>query len=167
MVVVALRLPDVPVMVSVLVPTLAALSAVNVRLLDPVVGFGEMEAVTPVGRPELERFTLPVNPYIAFTNTKDVCEVPWPISTNPGPESVKLGAWTPRLMVVVAVKLPDFPVIVNVLVLEGAELLAVRVKTLFPDVGFALHEAVTPLGRPDTARSTFPVNPYCGVTVIV
>ena len=49
-----------------------------------------------------------------------------------------------RLIVVVAVKLPDFPVIVNVLLLDGAELLAVRVKTLFPDVGFALQEAVTP-----------------------
>ena len=62
--VVAVRLSDVPVIVSVLVPTLAELSAVNVRLLDPVVGFGEKEAVTPAGRPEIERFTLPVNPYI-------------------------------------------------------------------------------------------------------
>ncbi len=70
-------------------------------------------------------------------------------------------------MVVVAVRLPDVPVIVSVLLLDGAELLAVSVNTLVPEVGFALHEAVTPLGRPDTARSTFPVNPYCGVTVMV
>jgi hypothetical protein len=66
-VVVAVRLPDVPVTVSTLVPTLAALSAVNVKLLDPVVGFGEKDTVTPDGKPDMDRFTLPVNPYIWFT----------------------------------------------------------------------------------------------------
>ncbi len=50
-------------MVRVYCPRLAELLAVSVSVLLPVVGFGEKEAVTPLGRPETERFTLPVNPY--------------------------------------------------------------------------------------------------------
>ena len=50
-------------MVTVLVPTAAVLLAVNVRVLEFVVGFGENEAVTPLGSPETARFTLPLNPY--------------------------------------------------------------------------------------------------------
>ena len=62
-------MPEVPVMVSVFVPTAAELAAVNVRMLLPVVGFGFHSAVTPLGRPETERVTLPVNPYSGFTPT--------------------------------------------------------------------------------------------------
>jgi len=65
--VVAVRLPDVPVMVTVVVPRLAELLAVTVSVLIPVAGFGEKDAVTPVGSPETERLTLPVNPYWGFT----------------------------------------------------------------------------------------------------
>jgi hypothetical protein len=49
-------------MVRVLFPTLAELLAVTVRVLEPVVGFGEKEAVTPAGRPETDRFTPPAKP---------------------------------------------------------------------------------------------------------
>ena len=62
-VVVAVRLPEMPVMVSVLVPPLAVLLAVSVSVLVPVVDAGENEALTPLGRPDRERFTLPVKPY--------------------------------------------------------------------------------------------------------
>jgi len=92
---------------------------------------------------------------------------PMPISTFPPLESVNVGAWMVRVRVVVTVRLPDVPVIVRLLVPPGAELLAVNVSTLVPDVGLVPHVAVTPLGRPDTERFTFPLNPYCGVTVIV
>jgi hypothetical protein len=61
-VVVAVWVPQVPVMVSVNCPMAAALLAVSVRLLSEVVGFGLKDAVTPLGRPETERFTLPMNP---------------------------------------------------------------------------------------------------------
>ena len=62
-VVVAVWLPEVPVMVTLYCPRLAELLAVNVSaLLYPVVGFGEKDAVTPLGRPDAERVTLPVNP---------------------------------------------------------------------------------------------------------
>ena len=67
MVVVAFWLPEIPVIVSVAVPGTAELLAVRVSVLLPVVGFGEKEAVTPLGRPEMEKFTLPVNPYAGST----------------------------------------------------------------------------------------------------
>jgi hypothetical protein len=42
----------------------------------------------------------------------------------------------------------------------GAELLATRVRVLLKLVGLALHVAVTPLGRPEMDRLTFPLNPF-------
>ena len=61
--VVTLRLPDVPVTLTVHGPTVAELLAVNVSVLYPVVGFGAKDGVTPFGSPETERLTPPVNPY--------------------------------------------------------------------------------------------------------
>ena len=80
---------------------------------------------------------------------------------------MKVGALIVRAMVVVAFKAPEVPVMVRLLVPPGAELLAASVNTLVPDVGFVPQDAVTPLGNPDTARLTFPLNPYWGVTVMV
>ena len=68
-VVVAVRAPDFPVMVPWYCPTVTELLAVSVSKLDPVAGFGEKDAVTPLGRPEAERVTLPVNPFRGFTLT--------------------------------------------------------------------------------------------------
>jgi len=90
-VVVADREPDVPVMVSVVVPRAAVLLAVSVSVVLPVVGFGEKDAVTPAGRPVMARFTLPLNPYCGFTEIPNVPELPWPIYAVPA-ESVKPGA---------------------------------------------------------------------------
>jgi hypothetical protein len=67
MVCVAVCLPEVPVMLSVYWPTGAVLPAVSVRMLFELVGFGVNAAVTPLGSPDTERFTLPVNPYCGFT----------------------------------------------------------------------------------------------------
>jgi len=50
-------------MVTLYCPRLAVLLAVSVSVLAPVVGFGEKDAVTPLGRPVAERVTLPVNPF--------------------------------------------------------------------------------------------------------
>jgi hypothetical protein len=61
-VVLAVRLPEVPLIVTVDVPTVAELLAVSVSTLDAVVGFVENDAVTPIGRPEAARVTLPLNP---------------------------------------------------------------------------------------------------------
>ncbi len=55
-VVLAESLPDVPLMVIVLTPTGAVLAAESVSSVCPLAGFGEMDAVTPCGRPDTERF---------------------------------------------------------------------------------------------------------------
>ena len=44
---------------------------------------------------------------------------------------------------------------------------AVSVNVLVPVVLLGLKEAVMPLGRPEADKLTLPVNPFCGVTVIV
>lgn len=54
--------PDVPVIVMVEVPMVAVELAVSVNTLLDVAGFVPNPAVTPAGKPEAERVTLPVNP---------------------------------------------------------------------------------------------------------
>ena len=132
--VVAVRLPEVPVMVSVLVPTLAVLLAVRVSVLVCVVGLGEKLAVTPWGKPDTARFTLPLNPYSGVTEIGAVLDVPWPRFKLPGLVSVKLGPWMESDKVVVSVRLPEVPVMVSVLLPTLAVLLAVRVRVLVPVV---------------------------------
>lgn len=170
-VVVALRLPEVPVMVNVTVPAFAVLLAVNVSTLDEVAGFGLNEAVTPLGKVEVLRVTLPENP---LTGVIVIVLVPLapPFATVTvfgDAERVKLctEACTVRLSVVVLVKLPDTPEMVTVTVPVAAVELAVNVKVLVEVVGFGLKAAVTPLGRPEAERVTLPLKPPAGVTVIV
>jgi hypothetical protein len=57
------KLPDAPVTVTVAVPVAAVLLAVNVNVLVPVVVAGLNDAVTPLGRPDADRPTLPLNPF--------------------------------------------------------------------------------------------------------
>ena len=69
----------------------------------------------------------------------------------------------------IAVRVPDVPVMVNKVgstVFVLAELLAVSFSTLVPVVGFVLQVGVTPLGRPEAARLTLPVNSFSGVIVM-
>ena len=116
--------------------------------------------MTPVGKPETARFTLPLNPYSGVTWIEAGLDVPWPRFNLPGLESVKLGPWMESDRVVVSVKLREVPVMVSVLMPTLAVLLAVRVSVLVPVVEVGEKEALTPLGRPDTARFTLPLNPY-------
>ncbi len=57
--------------------------------------------------------------------------------------------------------------IVTVAVPTFAVALAVNVSALVEEVGFGLNAAFTPLGKPDAARLTLPLNPLAGVTVIM
>jgi len=56
---------------------------------------------------------------------------------------------------------------VTVEVPVAAVLLAVSVKALVEVAGFGLKEAVTPLGRPEADKLTFPVKPFWGATLMV
>ncbi len=62
-VVVLLKLPDVPVSVTVAVPVVAVVLAVKVSVLVEVAGFGLKVAVTPLGRPVAVNITLPAKPF--------------------------------------------------------------------------------------------------------
>jgi hypothetical protein len=68
-VVVCVKLPEVPVMVTVVgPPTVAVGLAVNVKTLDVVALVGLNDAVTPLGRVEVTaKLTLPVKPFSGFT----------------------------------------------------------------------------------------------------
>ena len=79
-----------PVMVRVYCPGAAELLVVSVNALFAVAGFGEKDAVTPFGRPDTARFTLPLNPYCGYTATYVVPEAPWATARDPG-ERIKLG----------------------------------------------------------------------------
>jgi hypothetical protein len=58
-------------------PTVAVLVAQSVIALEPVVaGLGLNAAVTPLGRPEVEKVTLPVNPLTGVTEMVSVLLVP-------------------------------------------------------------------------------------------
>lgn len=170
-VVVCVSVPEVPVMVTVAVPVVAVLLAVKVRTLVEVVGFVPNAAVTPEGKPDADKLTLPVNPPEGVTVIVLFPLFPWTTVTLEGDaESEKLGvatAFTVREIVVVWVSVPEVPVMVTVAVPVVAVLLAVNVTLLVEVVGLVPNAAVTPEGKPDADKLTLPVNPPEGVTVMV
>lgn len=66
-VVVLVRLPEVPVMVTVAAPVVAVLLAVSVKALVLAVLLGLKDALTPPGRPEADRLTLSLKPFWGVT----------------------------------------------------------------------------------------------------
>ena len=68
-------MPETPVTVMLYCPGATELLTANVSVLLPVVGFGEKDPVTPDGRPETARLTLPENPFCGFTYTLVVPEL--------------------------------------------------------------------------------------------
>ena len=66
-VVVWIRLPEVPVMVTVARPSVAVLDAVSVNVLLVVALAGLKDAVTPEGRPLAERATDPAKLLMPLT----------------------------------------------------------------------------------------------------
>src|SRR6266849_952784 len=104
-------------MVTVTVPAVAVLLAVNVNVLVVVAGFVLNDAVTPPGSPDADKLTPPLKPLCGVT-----------------------------VILVCFVKLPDEPVTVTVNAPMAAVALAVNVNVLVVVAGFVLNDAVTPLG---------------------
>ena len=65
--VVFIKLPDEPATVIVTVPMAAVLLAVSVKVLVFAVLLGLKDAVTPLGRPDADRLTLPLKPPCGVT----------------------------------------------------------------------------------------------------
>ena len=66
-VVVLAKMPAVPVMVTLVVPTGTVPLAVNVNVLVFAVLVGLNDAVTPFGSPEADKLTLPLKPFRGTT----------------------------------------------------------------------------------------------------
>ena len=120
-------------------------------------------AETPLGRPLALSVVAELNPPVLVMAIVLVPLLPCVTVSEEGDAAmVKFGddaAFTVSETVVVAVKVPDVPVMVTVAFPVVAVLLAVRVSVLLEVVGFVLKAAVTPLGKPDAARVTLPENP--------
>jgi len=59
--------PDTPETVTVAVPVAAVLLAASVKVLVPPVPVGLNDAVTPLGRPDADKLTLPLKPFCGVT----------------------------------------------------------------------------------------------------
>lgn len=172
-----LSVPDVPVTVTVAAPVVAVAEAVSVRIevtlpfAAGVTGLVVNAAVTPLGMPVALSVTAELKLFWLVTVIVLVPLLPWLMVRVAGETpTVKFGvagALTVRAMVVVAIRLPEVPVMITVAFPVVAELLAVRVRTLVAVVGLVPNVAVTPLGRPEAASVTLPVNPFKSVTVMV
>jgi hypothetical protein len=168
-VVVRVRLPDVPVMVTVAVPVTAVAPAVKVSVLLLVAGSGLNAAVTPLGKPAAERVTLPLKPFAGVMLIVLVPLLPCVIVTALGEaERLKVFAgFTVRLSTVVFASVPDLPVIITVTVPVAAVALAAKVSVLLPVLELGENAAVTPLGKPAAEKVTLPLKPFDGMMVIV
>ena len=78
------KLPDVPVMVSVKAPVAAVPLADRVKRLLAVAGFVPNAALTPPGNPDADKVTLPLNPFRGMSEMVVEPEVPCRIATFAG-----------------------------------------------------------------------------------
>jgi hypothetical protein len=167
-----IKLPCVPLMVTVAAPVVAVELAVRVRMLaEPLVTLvGLKAAVTPLGKPVAASEALPVKPFNGASETELVPTAPACVIVMLFGEVERLklgGAFTVSVTVVKLVRLPCVPLIVMV---AAAPVVAVEpavsVNTLGDPLAalVGLKAAVTPLGKPVAASVALPVNPFSAVS---
>jgi len=163
------KLPDVPVIVTLKLPVGAVLVAASVRALVPVVLAGEKDALTPVGKPDAVKLTLPVKPNSGVTVIVLVALAAcWKFRLLGDADRLKFGgAFTVSEIKVVFVRLPDVPEIVMITDPVAAVLLAVSVRLLVVEVVLGAKAAVTPDGKLETLKPTLPLKFPMAETVIV
>jgi len=92
-----LKVPEVPVMVTLEMPIAAVAPAARVRVVEAGSGLELNDTVTPLGRPEAEKVTFPVKPFRGETVTALKAEVPCTMAKLAGEaESVKPGCGVPE-----------------------------------------------------------------------
>jgi hypothetical protein len=117
-----LRLPLVPVMVTLALPAVAAEEAVNVTVLVLVVEAGLNAAVTPDGKPVAENVTEPVNPFNGLTVSVLLALAPCATETLVGFAASEKSAVVPvtvKAMVALWVRLPLVPTMEMFVVPDG------------------------------------------------
>src|SRR6266481_8528745 len=93
------KLPETPVTVTLKVPVAAVPLAVSVNVLVLAVLLGLNDAVTPLGRPDADKVTLPLKPFCGLTVMVLAPLPPCVIVTLPGEvNSEKLGAGGPGVV---------------------------------------------------------------------
>jgi hypothetical protein len=170
MLVVAFKVPEVPVRVTLDVPTVAVVLAANVSTSVVAVGLVTPARVTPLGRPLALIVTVPVNPLRSVTVMVTVQLPPWGIVHVVGEAAIvklPVDETTVPEMLMVAVVVPEVPFIVAVNGPTAAVALAVHVNTLVVVTGLVPNVQVTPEGRPEIVSVTLPVNPPTSVIVTV
>jgi hypothetical protein len=149
-------------------PAVAVLLAVKVTTLVPAVFGAANEAVTPLGSPDADRLTVLLKPFCGMTVTIPVAVVPRGSPRLAGSsDRVKFGAVMVSPMVVALVSAPEAPFTIAVYVPGVTVLLALKVREVLAVVLDGLKAAVTPLGNPDTAKLTLPLNPFEPATLMV
>jgi hypothetical protein len=154
------------VTVTAVVPAMAAEFAVSVKMLVVAVLAGLNEAVTPAGRLDAVRTTLPEKPAFWVTVMVFVAGVPdttLTVVTDGFSVNAAAGV-TVSATPAVTLSAPEVAVMVTLLLLPAALALAVKVKVLALDTT-GLKDAVTPEGSPVAATLTVPVKPLVGVMV--
>ena len=151
------------------VPKAAEALADKVRVLLPVVLAGLKDAVTPEGKPDATKATVPAKPFCGVMAIVLVLEPACARLTLAG-VAARLNAGGPVMVSekrAVLVKVPEVPVMVMVSVPAAAELAATIVRTLVVIALAGLKDAVTPAGNPETVRLTALLKPCCAPIVIV
>jgi len=166
--------PPVPVIVMGKVPVAALLETVRVRTLVDVVGLVPNVAVTPLGRVEVVRDTLPVNPPEGVTVIVLDPLAPCAMLKLAGlADRVKLGVPpVPIVRVIVAARVivPLVAVMVTLLVLEAVPFCTKKATDAVPPGQFTddgLKFACAPEGRLPALSETLPVSPPTQVMVRV
>jgi len=162
-------------MVTVLVPVVAVLLAVNVSVLVPVAGFGLNDVVTPLPWPLVDNVTLPVKPFDGWIVIVVVpCDERVMLKLVGEADRVKLAeatAVTVRETVVVCVTPPPMPVMVIMYVPVAVVDATAKVIVELPEPGAAidvgLKLTVTPVGWPDADKATAELKPSNTVVVTV
>lgn len=106
-----IKLPDMPVIITVAVPTSAVPLAVSIKVLVVDVLLGLKDVLTPLGRPEADKLTSPLKPFWGVTVIVIEPVFPRIIVTLLGePESKKFGPETGQLFTRLAALTLPIPV---------------------------------------------------------
>lgn len=166
---VVLRLPDLPVIVTVDVPAAAEGAAVSVRIalagVDPALN----KPVMPAGRPEMLTVTALAKPFCGVRVRVLLPVAPCGMLSAVGEAdkmNVGCGVMVSAIVVLLVV-LPELPITVTVEYPGAVLAAALNVRVVVRVADAALNVAVIPAGKPVTEKATVPLKLVCGVTVMV